>query len=325
MNRNSLIVVLSTLAVLAMPPAANGDGLESFVQPIVTGAGKGANGQVRVFYSSVGAPAMDFYPYGISFRGGVRVAAGDVNGDHISDIVTAPASGNNRPLMVFDGETNKEIYETLPKGKRKGKGLYPAIGDVDGDRKNEIVVGEGPRLLVLEGSNGKKENVFNPFNSRSGDVHPAVGNVDSDSSSAEIVAALGARFAVFSGVSGDLQGGIMRYKSYGGGIYPAVGDLEGEARDELFIPQRGRVIVVDSIGYRITTFSPYNTPKGKIFMAAGNVDGDEYDNDELVVAPGPGSNKPVIILDQASSSSLLTQFYPYGSSFNKGVSVAVGR
>jgi hypothetical protein len=49
-----------------------------------------------------------FFPYGATFTGGVRVAAGDVEGDGFADIITGTASATSH-VKVFSGLTQGEI------------------------------------------------------------------------------------------------------------------------------------------------------------------------------------------------------------------------
>ena len=51
---------------------------------IFTGTDEGVTAHVKVFDGRTGGLLSSFLPYG-SFTGGVRVAAGDVNGDGIAD------------------------------------------------------------------------------------------------------------------------------------------------------------------------------------------------------------------------------------------------
>ena len=59
---------------------------------IVIGMGKSPIGPqfVTVIDQDSGAVISQFAPYGSAFRGGVRVATGDLTGDGIDEIVTAP-------------------------------------------------------------------------------------------------------------------------------------------------------------------------------------------------------------------------------------------
>src|SRR5438045_2187130 len=60
---------------------------------------------VRLFEPPGMSAFSSFMAYSPSFAGGVRVAAGDVNGDGLMDVVTAPGPGGAPNVKVFDGKT----------------------------------------------------------------------------------------------------------------------------------------------------------------------------------------------------------------------------
>ncbi|MBI4599192.1 S8 family serine peptidase [Candidatus Uhrbacteria bacterium] len=76
----------------------DGDGVDE----IVTGAGPGGGPHVRVFEAD-GTLRTQFFSYAQTFRGGVRVAAGDLDGDGVDEIVTGAGPGGGPHVQVFDG------------------------------------------------------------------------------------------------------------------------------------------------------------------------------------------------------------------------------
>ncbi|MBX9584661.1 MAG: FG-GAP-like repeat-containing protein [Gemmataceae bacterium] len=79
----------------------NGDGLAD----IVTGAGPGGP-QVAVSDGGTGVILRSLFAYDPTFRGGVSVAAGDVNGNGIVDIATGVGPGGGPNVNIFDGATS---------------------------------------------------------------------------------------------------------------------------------------------------------------------------------------------------------------------------
>ena len=70
---------------------------------IVTGAGSLAGPRVRVVDGATLATVRDFFAYDPAFLGGVRVAAADLNGDGIADLVTVPGPSGGPEVRLFNG------------------------------------------------------------------------------------------------------------------------------------------------------------------------------------------------------------------------------
>lgn len=70
---------------------------------ILTGAGQGGGPHVRAWSGADNSMLFDFFAYNTLFTGGVRVAAGDINGDDRPDIITGAGPGGGSHVRVFDG------------------------------------------------------------------------------------------------------------------------------------------------------------------------------------------------------------------------------
>jgi hypothetical protein len=114
-------------------------------QLFATGSGPGVASQVNVYESSTGLLRYTLFPYETSFTGGVRVATGDVNSDGVADIITSPAFGGSARIRIFDGASGVGVgdYFAFNDPNFRG-GAEIAIGDIDGDQLNDVVVGAGP-------------------------------------------------------------------------------------------------------------------------------------------------------------------------------------
>lgn len=112
---------------------------------IVTGTGNSGGPQVRIFNAS-GAVEGQFFAYTQSFRGGVRVATGDINGKtrgNRLEIITAPGKGGGPHVKAFDNKGNV-IAQFFAYNQSFRGGVNIASGDIDKDGLDEIVTAAGP-------------------------------------------------------------------------------------------------------------------------------------------------------------------------------------
>ena len=119
--------------------AGNFDGVAG--GEMASGAGAGETPQVLLF-SGAGVPGRAFYAFDRAFRGGVRVAACDVNGDGADELIAAqgPGGGRVRVLSLTAGVVNELVAFDAFEPAFTG-GVNVACGDLDGDGRAEVVVG----------------------------------------------------------------------------------------------------------------------------------------------------------------------------------------
>ncbi len=111
---------------------------------IIAGAGLGGGPQIRIF-SAKGKAEGQFFAYNQKFRGGVRVALGDIEGgvrNKKMEIITAPGAGGGPQIMVFDnhGVALKQFFAYSANFRG---GVSIAAGDINNDGLAEIITGAG--------------------------------------------------------------------------------------------------------------------------------------------------------------------------------------
>lgn len=168
----------------------NGDGL----QDIITGAGPGGAPLVKVFSGANGQVIRQFSAFESTFKGGVFVAVGDVNGDGRADIVVGAGQGGTPRVRVYDSVTGGTMFDFLAYSRRFKGGVRVAVGDVNNDGKAEIITGAGPNggphVQVFNGATGKSIASFAAFGAGfNNGIYVAAGDVTGDGRADVIVGA----------------------------------------------------------------------------------------------------------------------------------------
>ncbi len=148
---------------------------------IVTGLDAGGSSQVKNFDNN-GFETASFFAYP-GFTGGVRVGAGDVNGDGAADIITGTgpgAAGGN--VKVFDGLTGALIRNFFAFPSFSG-GVFVAGGDVNGDGSADIIVGTdagSSQVKVFDGITTAEIASFFAYPGFTGGVRVGAGDINGD-------------------------------------------------------------------------------------------------------------------------------------------------
>lgn len=106
---------------------------------IVVGAGTGTRPTVRVLAADGMRERRAFTAFDARFRGGVNVAAGDLDGDGSDEIVVGAGSGGGPHVRVFTGSRGDVMREFFAFAPERRGGVDVAIADVDGDGRGEII------------------------------------------------------------------------------------------------------------------------------------------------------------------------------------------
>jgi hypothetical protein len=301
-------------------------------QLMAVGTGAGQDPLVKVYDAVSGNLIASFDAFDPHFLGGVTAAVGDVNGDHVPDIIVAAGPGGGPHVKIIDGtklsmvDSNGEIdnaallasffaYDPSFTG-----GVFVAYGVSNG--LSQVITGAGPgggpHVKVIDGSEIKTVQ-------SNGEI--------SDSA---LVAQFYAYSPFFTGgvrvAAADLNGDgvldIVTGAGPGGG--PHVKAIEGT---KLNLLQNDGQIADSALLGSFYAYTPTVQPSGGVFVAAITVGG------KPIIVTGDGSaadgavDGPLVkVVDatklnmlqsngEIAGAALLGNFFAYDPSFQGGVTV----
>jgi hypothetical protein len=302
----------------------NGDG----ALDVIAAAAGGAAAHVKVFDGTKldqvqpngqladSAILASFYSFDPGFLGGVSVAAGDFNDDGRDDLVVGAGAGGGSHVKVIDATRLGDVlpsgriadaallgnfFAFDPRGASLGVGV--AVGDIDGNGRPDIVVGDGPggapHVVVVSGD---QLTQVQP----GGQIAPG---------------ALLASFYAFD-------------PGFLGGVSVAAGDFNDDGRDDLVIGAASgadpHVEVVDAARVAQTlpsgaispdallaSFDAFGSGQG-VRVATADIDRDGVS--DIIAGTAPGTAPQVRVL-RGPSLAELGNFPVFSSGFLGGISV----
>lgn len=293
--------------------------------------------EIKVYNSRNLHVDADFFSYEKNFQGGVNLALGDLNGDGMDEIITAPRLSGGPLVRVFDkvGKFTGLSFFAFPSDFHGGVDV--AAGDVDGDKRDEIVVSQAHQaqawVKVYESDGRAVISQFLAYDANfKGGASVAVGDINGDKK-AEIIVGSGrggkSHVRVF-----DKQGRYLGYylfpfsSDFKGGVDLAAGDVDRDKKDEIIVSQAShgqawvKVYKTDPSKFVVSNFLAYHANfKGGVNVAAGDIDNDGAA--EIVTGPGMGGG-PQIRAFETDGRPLSINFFPYDRNYRGGVSPAVG-
>lgn len=287
------------------------------------GAGEGGGPRVKVFNED-STVRLDFFAYEDTFRGGVRVATGDFNGDGQDDIVTAPGNGGGPLIRVFDGNTGEMLQNFFAYDPALRGGAWVAAGDMDGDGQAEIATGAGngggPHVKVYDGATVNVVREFMAYEDTfRGGVRVAAGSLRFGQPVSLITSpgdGGGPLIRAFDGLGGGMLWQQLVFDGTGrSGVYVSIGDVTGDGVNEVFVgqgrPLSSEVRVLQAINGRPSAaypdgFSVFGDGPNVFGVRLRAVDLDADGLTELLAGEGPGGSPEVRILSGTDLQPMAT-------------------
>lgn len=277
----------------------------------------------------------EFYAFDEKFRGGGTVAIGDLGGDGQKEIIVGagPGGGPQVRILRLDGS---EIRNFFVYGEEFHGGIRVAVGDLNGDGRDEIITGAGegggPQIRVFDGYGKEKYTAgFFAFATEyRGGVQVADCDIDGNGQK-EIIVGSGRnsqahvrvfdRFGIYTGTEIRPFGDKVA-----DGVSVGCANIDGSMSEEVIVGANGReaslikVYKAKNQSTLISEFMAFSSSfQGGVNVAGGDVDGDGFD--EIIAGANSGGG-PQVRGFEADGRELSLNLFSYEDSFRGGVNIA---
>lgn len=233
---------------------------------------------------------------------------------------------------IFDLTSVKAGRDFSPYGTSFSKGINGAIGDVNGDGRDEIVTITGAatsghlRVFDLDGK-PLPWNVFPFEKAYTGGGKVAIGDTDGDGKKEIIVVPAGARlpevFVFKYGKNAPIKKYTVFQSTFRGGLTVTCGDIDYDGKDEVIVAtasRGGNVAVYGGDGkfWGLSIFPFGQAYKGGLSVAYGTF---RENQPSLAVGTLAGANGRVKVISPDKNFKVWGDFYPFGPNFKSGTNV----
>jgi hypothetical protein len=294
---------------------------------LVVAQGKGSEPMVKRVNGN-GKELASFLAYDKKFRGGVRVAVGDVNGDGGEEIVTAAGPGGGPHVRVFDlmGNVQSQFFAFDVSSRY---GTIVTTGDLNGDGIDEILVtqdqgGNGQvRIFTMR---GEMIGSFYPFGRTTFPVFVTVGNFDDDTEM-EIAASLGGKDKTHRVKIFDANGRYVRdfsaFTFSKSGLRVSTLRLHDQKMDQIIVTSEAGSLpwvgLFDALGNLQTSSLVLSSFfLGGVQAVAGDLNLDGFS--ELYTVPTSLGGPQVRVFD--AYFKVVGGFFPFDKNVRSGLSIA---
>ncbi len=292
--------------------------------------------EIKAFNTFSGQPTTDFMAYSARYGGGAAVAVGDILGGDEHEIVTASGIGGNTHVRGFTNTGQFNGLSVFPFSPDYRGGGDVAMGDVDGNGKDEIIVSarsQSQARVKVYDSQGMVVSDFLAFSPEfKGGAYVAAGDVNGDDR-AEIIVGAGAggnpHARVFDGYGNYIGLDFFPFPfDYKGGVDVGAADLDGDGIDEVitgaatdgqarvkaYRADRQQTVVADFLAFE-------DTYRDGVRVSGADVDGDG----SAEIIAGPSSNRtPEVKTFETDGRPARFNKVVYENDFRGGVDVAGG-
>jgi hypothetical protein len=201
-------------------------------------------GRVIFFDPRTGQTIQEIQPFGSDFHDPLAFTLFSRSGGAADTFMVGPALPSDRPMHAYQLTTPPTLLGEIPDEWMRTGGLRIAAGDVDGDRRPELVVASGkngPGSLGVVPLTGTQMIGAGPFGPDfRGGIYVTTGDLNRDGR-AEILATTetdGGELLIL-----DVAGGILRVRARGfpfgtdfrGGIRGAIGDVNADGFPDILV------------------------------------------------------------------------------------------
>ena len=323
----------------------NGDGRAE----IVDGLDAGCCTRLSVLDATSGNMLAHFAPFGDNSEAGVRVAAGDINGDGKAELL-AVAPGSTRISVFAPTGAGGSFRSFTSFGSEAAGGISIAAGDLIGDARAEVVAAaptsSGAQVKIIDAATGATVASFAPYGPYvASSVEVALGDVDGEGHLDIVLSALtpdGTDVKAINTNGDELASFYVLDPSIVPGASLAAGDLDGDGKAEIVLGGGPTTApwppVANGPDQRVAVYRADGAPAGEfaaypgLFQGGVRVAYADFDHDrrpEIVTAPGAGMESEIGVFTQEwvngrDRGTRLSHFLAFEPSFQGGASVAAG-
>ena len=206
-----------------------------------------ATGNRIISRRSDNQPFTNFYPYTVRYPGEMRVALGDIDGDHEVEYVVAPGPGSTEPIRVYNFSGRLIVDSWYPFGQGYKGGYSVAIGKVEPNLPARIIIGGGSGIeprVVTYGVDLKRKHEWLAFEKTfRGGVFVAAGDLDGDGVD-EVVTGPGPGgkplIKTFTGEGKEASPSFVAYSTFGyPGLRVGVADVDFDGKKDILAVSEG--------------------------------------------------------------------------------------